>query len=65
MTIEEFNETRFSKGDQAHYKSTSYLISSVDFEEKLIGIIGYFTDMEGNDEITWLRCESILYVPRP
>ncbi len=62
MTQQEFLSTSFGKGDEAIYKKKSYRIKSVDFEEMLIGIIGLF-DESDEDDVTWLRCENIEYVP--
>ena len=64
MTIEEFNNTRFGNGDQAVYNKDGirYQIKSLDFDEKLVGII---TDSDNlvDGELTWVRCENINYIP--
>lgn len=40
MTIEEFNNTRFGSGDRVICKNgKDYPIASVDFEERLIGLL--------------------------
>lgn len=61
MTIEEFNEERWSGGMTATMKDDSYKnpsktfdIGSVDFHEKLIGL-----DDPKCDELRWVRCESV------
>lgn len=59
MTQEEFLQTSFGKGDQAVYKGQSYLIRSVDFEERLIGLHEF---VEGCDDPQWVRCESVDYI---
>ena len=62
MTHLEFSITSFGKGDKAIYKGVAYQIKSVDFVEELIGMIGVF-DEDDKEEITWVRCESIEYIP--
>ena len=49
MTIAEFNKTGFRKGMYIEYKGEKYLVSSVNFEEKLIGFISC-------GEESWARC---------
>jgi hypothetical protein len=59
MTIDEFNETSFGAGDRAKYTDGRvYAIASVDFQEKLIGLIMHISGGNPN-EITWVRCENI------
>ena len=62
MTIEDFNKTGFRAGDNGIYKNKEYEIASLDFEEKLIGLLGVCEGGE-DDDITWVRCESVIYVP--
>lgn len=57
MTIEEFNNTKFSIHDWAIYKGAKYKIASVDFEEQLIGLL-MNNDPENPKEISWVRCEN-------
>lgn len=64
MTIEEFNKNGFIAGDFAKYKDGNYYdIASVDFDEKLIGLLMRISGGEP-DEITWVRCENCEYIPR-
>lgn len=63
MTIEEFNQTRFSAGMTIHHALTDkiYHVVSVDFAEKLIGIPvrEFFVGCDEDDEdIYWMRCEN-------
>ena len=61
MTIQEFNETRFGKGDKAIYKDENYAIATLDFEEKLIGLHGVCLGVD-DDDVTWVRCENIEFI---
>ena len=61
MTIQEFNETSFGKGDKAIYKNETYPIATVDFQESLIGLHGVCLGAE-EDDITWVRCENVKFV---
>jgi hypothetical protein len=63
MTIEQFNNTSFGKEDKCIYKRGEYLIASLDFEEKLIGLLLYIEGSKYENEITWVRCENIEYIP--
>jgi hypothetical protein len=61
MTVEEFNKTKFGKGDKAVYKNETYSIAALDFEEKLIGLHDVCLGAD-EDDITWVRCENIVFV---
>lgn len=57
MTIEEFNKTGFTGCMKAMYKGQAYEIASVDFEEKLIGLVLNIPGSE-EGEVSWVRCEN-------
>ncbi len=59
MTIDEFNNTRFGAGDKVIYDGKEYPITSVDFEEMLIGL-----NMESDNLIDceWKRCENCILI---
>ena len=56
MTINEFNETRFSCGMFAIYEGNRYQIVSVEFDEALIALSGV---VSGSDDPYWVRCENV------
>jgi hypothetical protein len=59
MKIEEFDNTEFGKGLKGLYKGQAYLIKSIDFEERLVGLL-LEDNEEGDDyELSWVRCENI------
>lgn len=55
MTIEDFDKTAFRAGMKVEYKGKNYDLSSVNFEEKLIG----FDVDESDDDPMWARCENV------
>lgn len=59
MTIEEFNTTGFTGKMRCTYKGEEYLLASVDFEEKLIGILLPDNEFKDDHELSWVRCENI------
>ena len=59
MTQEEFDKTAFGFGMLADYKGKTFAIAQVDFEERLIGIVGEVEVADEDDDITWKRCENI------
>lgn len=63
MSQEEFEKQRFGAGDKATYKDgNTYVVASVDFEEKLIGLLMNISGGEP-DDISWVRCENVDYIP--
>lgn len=56
MTIDEFNNTKWSGGMFAMYRGQKFPIASCIFDEALVGLDGVTL---GSDEPTWVRCESI------
>jgi hypothetical protein len=64
MTIEEFDTTGFGNGDLGIYKNKEYAIASVDFEERLVGLLMNISGGEP-DDISWVRCENIEYIQKP
>ena len=56
MSIEEFDKTSWRGGDAVFFDGEIFPVASVDFDEKLIGII---REIENDpDQITWKRCEN-------
>lgn len=62
MTIDQFDKTGFQYGDKAVYKGETYPIKSLDFEERLIGLLGVSFGAD-EDDVTWVRCESVEHIP--
>ena len=58
MTQEQFDKIGWTGGMKAVYKNTIYDISSVCFEEKLIGIVNYCMGSD-DDTVHWARCENV------
>lgn len=62
MTIQEFDNTRFCAGMRVEYRGKEYVIMSVDFQERTIGIV--WDEIENDEtfdvdyEIRWVRCEN-------
>ena len=57
MTIEELRKTQFRKGDKAKYYNVIAEIIEIEHTEALLGL------RQGEDEIEWVRCENIIYIP--
>jgi len=57
MTIEELRKTTFRKGDKAKYYDVIAEIIEIEYTEALFGL------RQGKDEIEWVRCENITYIP--
>lgn len=57
MTIETFNNTKFSGKETVVWNGNEYPIVAVDFEEHLIGILEL--ENQGDDDVYWKRCENI------
>ncbi len=55
MTVEEFDNQKWTAGMNAKYKGEVYPIGSADFEEKLVAIDEYHI----GSEYQWKRCENI------
>ena len=61
MTPEEFDSTKFASGDKAIYLECERIIRTVDFTERLIGLVNEVHILE----VEWVRCENIEYIPSP
>lgn len=63
MTIEEFDQTRWTGNMRCLYKEKEYPIYSVDFEERIIAIdeVGLF-EINEKDGLDWKRCENITLI---
>ena len=60
MTKEQFDKQQWGKGDVIIYKGEKYYVTTVDFEERLVGFISavnYFDELTG--EPTIARCENV------
>ena len=57
MTQEEFDSTRFTAKMTAIYRGSEYGISTVNFYERLLGLLPFGSDDEG--DLIWVRCESM------
>lgn len=54
MTIEEFDNTRWSGGMKCIYQGKEHKIGAGEFEEKLVGLC-----VDYSDQLAWVRCENI------
>jgi len=61
MTLQEFDNAKFASGDKAIYLGSERIIGTVDFTEKLIGLVSETHVLE----VDWVRCENIEYIPLP
>lgn len=61
MTTEEFDKQAFGAGDKAKYKGDIYDITTVDFGERLIGLLMNISGAEPYD-VSWVRCENVEYI---
>lgn len=60
MTQEQFDNTKFGAGMTVKYRGGLYGVVSVNFYEKLLGIIDVSaTGEDADDDLTWVRCESV------
>lgn len=62
MTQQEFDETRWGAWMQARYMNEIYWIKHVDFRERLIGLMYLFLDPRRDEDVTWVRCESVDWI---
>lgn len=63
MTQQEFDNTGFHKGMQVNYDGGEYWVRSVNFRERLLGLLPSFLSVDDaaradDYEIDWVRCES-------
>lgn len=63
MTLEEFDHRGFGFNESCVYKGNRYPIAAVDFDERLIAIVGYVRGADPG-EYTWVRCENVSDVRR-
>ena len=57
MTIGQFQAQRWTAGMSARYHGSVYRITTVDFGESLVGLLGVIQNEP--DEITMVRCENV------
>jgi len=57
VTLSQFDSTRWTADMHAIYDGKSYVISSVDFGEHLVGLLGVIQNEP--EETTWVRCENV------
>lgn len=63
MTLDQFDSTRFGAGDKAKYRDGNvYDIATVDFEERLIGLLMHISGGDPED-VSWVRCENVEHIP--
>ena len=59
MEVADFDKALFSAGMTAEYKGELYAIASINFEEKLFGLIEIeCTENCSDDDVFWVRCEN-------
>jgi len=59
MTRDEFNKQSFGRGDKLNYDGCDRDIISVSFTEGIFGI----DDCDDIDNLSWVRCESGIFIP--
>jgi len=60
MTQLEFEKIKFGASMRVKYRGSFYGIVSVNFYEKLLGIIeGAATGDDSADDLIWVRCENV------
>ncbi len=60
MSIEEFDNAKFSGKSKVEYKGSTYDVYAVEFEEKLIAINQFnYSDSDEDFELQWKRCENV------
>jgi len=62
MTAREFDKTGFTGQMKCIFQGKEYQVASVDFEERLIGILEMISGAESEDDISWKRCENITII---
>ena len=63
MTEAEFDKQVFGAGDKARYTDGQiYDVATVDFQERLIGLLMHISGAESEDEVSWVRCENVEYM---
>lgn len=66
MTIQEFNNTRFGRGDKVIYQGEEYFLARCDFEEKLFGLLRIMPNPNIEpEETSWIRCENGEFIEAP
>lgn len=59
MTKDEFDKFNWGAGLKARYDTEVYVIASVDFFERLIGLCDLSVKLPNTDDIRWCRCENV------
>lgn len=59
METEEFKKLKFRSGLKGIYKNRTVQITTVDFEENLIGIKGFWDGEDASEPAYMVRCENI------
>jgi hypothetical protein len=62
MTIQEFDNTGFTGNMKCIFQREEYVVATIDFEERLIGIYEMIQGAENEDDISWKRCENITLI---
>jgi hypothetical protein len=64
MTQKDFDEKRWGANTKVTYRGTIYGVSAVNFYERLLGITTSADfDDESDDDLIWVRCESVELLP--
>jgi len=57
MNFDEFDNYQFGAGIAAKYKGKEYTVISVDFNERLFGLL--LDCCHDDDDLMWVRCENV------
>lgn len=57
MTIDQFNETKWTGGMRITYREKIYDVCSVNFLEKLVAF-----NLENDEDLNWARCENVTLI---
>lgn len=58
MTIEQFDEIKWTGGMRIKYREKEYDVCSVDFIEKLVAF-----NVTNDEDLHWARCENVTLIP--
>lgn len=57
MTIEQFDETKWTGGMRITYREKVYDVCSVNFLEKLVAF-----NTDNDEDLNWARCENVTLI---
>jgi hypothetical protein len=59
ITFQKFDDTRWGKWDRVSYNGGEWYVRSVNFKERLLGLVPDFLNPETDEYDTeWVRCEN-------